>query len=189
MNTKRQTDWEAIEREYRIGQLSMAEIARRHKITRSAICHKAKRANPPWERDLVEAVKARIRHKLSTDVNGDNVEDDDLIEAAAARGANVVRLHRKDIAALRKLEAALIEELAGNPTKLYITQYQGQIIEKVVGLTAAERALAANNLANVQHKRIQLERQAYSLDAGSGDENMPDTICVTYHREKPDETP
>ena len=182
------TDWPAIEDEYRTGQLSMAEIGRRHGITRGAIWNRATRADPPWARDLVDAVKARIRRKLSTDV--DNVDavngnDEDLIEAASDRGAQVVRLHRQDIASLRELETALLKELKENPTKLYIAQYQGKIIKKVVGLTAAERALAANNLANVQHKRIQLERQAYSLDAGAGDENMPDTIQITYHKIKP----
>ncbi len=39
-------------------------------------------------------------------------------------------------------------------------------------MTAAERAQAANNLANVQHKRIALERQAYNMDA-TGNKDDP----------------
>lgn len=171
-------DWEAIEKEYRSGALSIAEIARQHDITHPAILKRAKRFG--WSRDLSTEVRKRIRQKLVTDsVTSNNIDETEVTEAAAERGAEIIRLHRRDISSLRELEEQLIKELKDGPTKLYLAQYQGQIIEKIVGLTAAERAMAANNLANVQHKRIQLERQAFSLDEpddGSGER----TIRVIY---------
>ena len=167
MTKRREIDWEAIEQEYRANQLSVAEIARKNDISHQAIFQRAKRKG--WERDLTQQVKQRVAQKLVADVADRNVTDDNITEAAAERGANIIRSHRKDIQALRKLEGHLIAELDDKPTKLYLAQYQGKVIEKVVGLTASERAMAANNLANVQHKRIQLERQAYNLNEGSGE--------------------
>lgn len=87
---------------------------------------------------------------------------------AADRGAEVVRLHRKDINILRALEASLLEELADNPTKLYITQHKGIIVKEAIGIAVTERASALQALAGVQHKRIQLERQAFNLDEKQG---------------------
>lgn len=169
-----QYDWEAIEREYVAGQLSIREIARHHGCSDVAIVRKAKRLG--WERDLSNVVRKKVRSKLARSsvstprVSTRKVSDKEIIEQAAERGAQVISLHRKDIASLRELEEQLIEELKSGPTKLYMAQYQGQVIQQTVALTAAERAQAANNLANVQHKRIALERQAYNLDSDDGDE-------------------
>lgn len=169
--TKIKLDWDVIEQEFRAGQISIREIARRHGCSDAAIHKHAKKEK--WKRDLAEKVRKRVSDRLvrGLAVSSSDATDDELVEAAAERGAEVVALHRADINALRDLEQRLIAEIDGEPTKLYITQYQGKIVEKVVGLTAAERCAAAANLAQVQHKRIALERQAFSLDesdVGSG---------------------
>jgi predicted DNA-binding protein YlxM (UPF0122 family) len=171
---RKDLDWEAIEQEFRAGQISVAEIARKHGTSHQAIFQRAKRKN--WKRDLTSTIKQRTQQKLVADVADRNATDDEIAEAASDRAANVVRSHRKDIASLRELESNLIKELNSNPTKLYITQYQGEIVEKVVRLTAAERAQAANNLANVQHKRIQLERQAFNI----GTDSDEDVVAILY---------
>jgi hypothetical protein len=175
-------DWQKIESEYRVGTYSDAELARRYGCSRGALQKHVKKGG--WKKDLTKAVRTFVKSKLvaedakrakektgggSKGVAGNNAKKrtathDEEVELAADTRFQVQVLHRKDITALRELEASLIAELQGNPTKLYITQYQGDIIQQEVGLTAAERAQAANNLANVQHKRIQLERQAYNLD-------------------------
>ena len=59
---KDQIDWEAIERDYRIGQLSVREIARRHEVEASTITRKAKKET--WARDYSEEVKAKTRAGL-----------------------------------------------------------------------------------------------------------------------------
>ncbi len=163
MAKRKQIDWEAIEREYRAGQKSLREIGRGFDCTEGAIRKKAKACG--WERDLADRVRKRVREKLvRKKVRISNISDEEIIETNADEGVQLVFSHRKDIAALQELEEQLIAELKDNPTKLYITQYQGEIVQKTVGLTASERSAAANNLANVQHKRIQLERQAFNLD-------------------------
>jgi hypothetical protein len=156
-------DWETIEQEYRAGQLSIREIARQHGATESNIRRRAKAHG--WERDLTEKVRKSVRSKvMRSEVRTPNASDKEIIEANAERGAQALLIMRKDIAALREVEQNLLDELNGEPTKLWIGQYQGQIVEKEVGLTVAERAAAAANLAQVQHKRIALERQALNLD-------------------------
>lgn len=163
---RRKVDWESIEREYRAGSLSICEIARQNGVSHQAISKKSKKEG--WIRDLTAEVRKRVNQKLVADAvascNGKAATDEEITEAAAKRGVEVVKLHRKHINNLRKLEESLINELQNNPKKLYLAQFQGKIIQKEVELTASERAMAANNLANVQHKRIALERQAYNLD-------------------------
>ena len=62
---KNPTDWALIEREYRAGQLSIAEIARQSGITRGAIQKRAKRDG--WARDLLPAVQAKVKDDLVRD--------------------------------------------------------------------------------------------------------------------------
>lgn len=188
-------DWEAIRREWRANQLSICEIARQHGISDAAIHRRRKKdeaAGKSWgERDLSAEIRRRVRAKVS--VSDEKVRDrnarrepeatdEEIIERFADRGAQVQLLHRKDIAKLRQLEQNLIDEIDNNPTKLYITQYQGEIVEKVVALTAAERAAAAANLAQVQHKRIALERQAFNLDDDSPPPSTNPDNDVTVNR-------
>ena len=55
--TTKQPDWEAIERAYRAGLLSIREIASAQCITHGAINKRAKRDG--WERDLKAKIKAK----------------------------------------------------------------------------------------------------------------------------------
>ena len=50
-------DWEAIERDYRAGVLSLREIAAEHDLTEAAIRKRAKRDG--WSRDLSAKIQAR----------------------------------------------------------------------------------------------------------------------------------
>ncbi len=160
---KKKYDWEAIEREYRLDQLSNREISRQYGVPESSLRTRAKKRG--WLKDLTERVKQKVSDEL---LRSDCAEstDKELVESAGRRGADIIRSHRKDIRSLQELESQLISELYDKPTKLYMSSYQGVVTKTEVGLTAAEKAQAANNLANVQHKRIQLERQAFNLNDG-----------------------
>lgn len=164
---RKQIDWEAIEREYRADQLSVREIGRKFDVTDGAIRKRAKKEG--WERELGEQVRRAVREKLvRRSVRTPNADPKRAVDEASDVGVAVIECHRRDIQSLARLEAELLRELADNPTKLYITQYQGEIVEKEVGIAVTERASALQALAGVQHKRIQLERQAYNLDEKEG---------------------
>lgn len=170
-NGYRSIDWDIIRKEVVAGQLSIKEIARRHGCSDTAIRKKSK--NLGWERNLAGAVREQVRNKLVREVRGENARatNEEVIDAAAERGASVVRSHRADITSLRTLEQKLLEELGSDnspPTKVHITSYLGIVTQTVLGITVTERIAALQALANAQHKRIQLERQAYNLDEDNG---------------------
>ena len=62
MAERKSVDWEAIEREYRAGQLSVREIARTSGVTETAIRKHAKADG--WTRALAEKVREAVREKL-----------------------------------------------------------------------------------------------------------------------------
>jgi hypothetical protein len=183
---RRKIDWEKIEGQYRAGQLSVAEISRGHGLTPGAVHNRAKRYG--WSRDLTKQVRERVRAKLVTDdVSGHKT--DEIIESASTTGAAVIKTHRKDIAQLQALEQRLIAELGdpdNPPQKVHVTSFQGVVTLTQLQLTVSERSQSLQALANVQHKRIQLQRQAFNLDEESGPGNgIDDLLQTVYARSKP----
>jgi hypothetical protein len=195
--SKPRFDWELIYAEYRSDVFTDAELARRHGCSRTSIQKRVIRDG--WVRDLSASVRrATIARMVKEDagrVAGEGagatgtpatpVADSEIVERAAAFRQGVIQGHRRDVRLLRELEVKLLAELDDNPKKLYLAQFQGRVVQKTVGLTAAEKAAAANNLANVQHKRIQLERQSYSLDDAGASPDAPDSIVINFRRDKP----
>jgi hypothetical protein len=174
-------DWESIEKEYRAGQLSIREIARQHSCSDAAIHKKAKLKG--WERDLTKRIQQRVSTKLVSEEVSDanaNQNENEIIEEMANRNVAAIKLMRQDIENLRVIEQRYINELNGEPKKLWIGQYKGEIVEKEVSLTVTERAIAAANLANVQHKRIALERQARNIDQKSPTGSEDDPFYVKH---------
>lgn len=182
----KETDWEAIEREYRAGQLSVSEIGRQHGVSHTAINKRAKKE--AWPRDLA----ARVRQEVSSRLVSDEVSEanaHEAIDVAARRGVEVVRSHRRDIGRGRDVLARLIEELD------MVTAHRAEIedeIEAFVEIEAGDsdaakaraekrraamhravslssRAGAMMSLSSAMKNVVGLERQAFSLDDESGD--------------------
>lgn len=159
----RKYDWVPIDKEIMAGVLSLREIGRKYEIPESTIRKHMK--DKGVKRNLSKRVREKVREKLvRTEVRTNNASDDQIVEDAANRGVEVITSMRSDIAALRALEQKLVEELNGEPTKLYLSTYKGEIVQKKVALTASEKAAAHANLAQATHKRIVLQRQAFGLD-------------------------
>jgi hypothetical protein len=155
-------DWEAINRDYRAGLLSVREVAKVHGVSHTAIQKRVKKYPNQWKRDLTKQVQAAVSRKLVADEVA-TASDDEIVEEAAEKSLQIIRAHRKSIARLAEAESALLAELQDNPTRLYLAQYQGRVIQKVVAIAATERATALHALASTQEKRIRLERQAFGL--------------------------
>lgn len=69
MEAKKQrasVDWEAVERDYRVNQLTVRQIAEKHGCSVSGMMSRAKRDK--WERDLSEAVMAATKAKVRKSV-------------------------------------------------------------------------------------------------------------------------
>ncbi|MFG1417188.1 hypothetical protein V5F38_05160 [Xanthobacter sp. V0B-10] len=161
MTSKPKADWDAIEREFRAGQLSNREIAARFGVTEGAIRKKAKAAG--WERDLADKVRNEVRAKLvriDGTQSGTQQErakaDREIVEMVALRGVEVQLSHRRDLQKLHALKRIIVERLetyllGGVPDGPCMGDKEspGDLLEK---------------LSRVTSRLIPLERQAHSLD-------------------------
>ena len=176
--TIKQPDWEAIERAYRAGSLSIRTIAERQGVSDTAIRKKAKVQG--WARDLSDQVRKEVRSKLVRgevrNDQGANCElDAEIIEEAAEEGARVVRSHRRDIRKATNLANLLMDDL------LNTIQRREEIEDAIIDETDEDNngmrrasmlaavALPSNSKTLFQlssaMKNLQvLERQAFSLD-------------------------
>ena len=186
--TTKQPDWEAIERAYRAGLLSIREIASTQGITHGAINKRAKRDG--WERNLKAKIQAKAdalvsKRTVSTLVSTKQADTErEIIEVNAEVIANIRMAHRGDISRGRRLTNKLLDELEA------LTDEQGTIKELIAQLKDADRddgdamadVLALANkmgalpsrtktmkeLAETLKTLVALERQAYDLDTKSG---------------------
>lgn len=164
--------WKIVEGEWVAGQLDRAEISRRYKVDRKTVRSHMKKYGLEYGsgRNLVNAkIQAKLIANSKAPSKAPSRGFAESIENAADIGVAVIELHRNDIQQLREKEELLLEELFDNPTKLWIGQYQGEIVEKEVGIAVTDRITAFTNLTNARKTRIGLERQAFNLDAENTD--------------------
>ena len=180
----RETDWEAIEREYRAGQLSVVEIGRQYGVSHTAINKRAKKFG--WQRDLAKQVRQAVSAALvSAEVSATNTRE--TIKAAGLRGAAVVMSHRPDISSLRGIADRLtvfletmLDDLQQNRIVDVEVKIPGTKDTEILKVPAPgawigqiDRESAGDllrKLSDVTVKLIPLERQAFNLDEpGSGE--------------------
>jgi hypothetical protein len=156
---RKPTDWEAVEREYRAGVLSVREIAKAAGISHVAVIKRAKRDG--WTQNLAARVKEEVTTRLVTaDVTAGNQRE--LIEAIALRSVDVILAHRRDIAKQRGLVSELTTALEADANKAEKDR-----------LSLKEKASILESLTRSQARVIVLERQAFGLD---DDTKTPDEI-------------
>ncbi|MBC3948342.1 hypothetical protein [Pseudomonas folii] len=186
--TTKQPDWEAIERAYRAGLLSVREIAASCGVSHTAIQKRAK-ANS-WERDLKAKIKAKAdslvaKREVATQVASKAVETErEIIELNAEVIANIRMAHRGDISRGRRMTNKLLDELEA------LTDEQGTIKELIAQLKDGDhddgeamsdmlalankmgalpsRTKTMKELAETLKTLVMLERQAYGLDEKAG---------------------
>lgn len=189
--TVKKPDWEAIERAYRAGLLSVREIAASQAITHGAINKRAKRDG--WERDLNAKIKAKAdalvsKRTVSTEVSSKQVETErEIIEVNAEVIANIRMAHRGDIRRSRTLTNKLLDELEGVTDNRDLFEELGELMrnpddkgmdrrndlyQKIIELPGRSKVM--KELAETLKTLITLERQAYDLDVKQGDNNTED---------------
>lgn len=186
--TTKQPDWEAIERAFRAGVLSVREIAAAHEVSHTAINKRAKREG--WDRDLKSKIKAKAdalvsKREVSTEVSSKQTETErEIIELNAEVIANIRMAHRGDISRSRRLTNKLLDELESltdeqGTIKELIDQLKdgdhedGEAMADVLALAKKMSALPARTktmkeLAETLKTLVALERQAYDLDVKQG---------------------
>jgi transposase-like protein len=163
MSGRKQIDWEAIERDYRLGQLSVREISRRHEIEASTITRRAKKE--AWARDFSEEVKARTRAGLveiakqqaQQHATDSNTALRDSVDIAVETNLKVLREHQIGI--------------RGNAERLArLTEKFDTLAESAADLMDMTKAASSfESLVRAQKTLVGLEREALNID--SKDEN------------------
>lgn len=178
-------DWERIGAQYRIGTMSLREIASMHGITEGAIRKRAKKEE--WTRDLAAKVRAKadelVRKELvRNEVRKETATEKESIDTEAQVLARVRLTHRKDISKGRTLAMSLMEELEAQTGSAELMQKLGEIMsdpdksgndkklaeayQKAISLGG--RVQTMRSLSDTIRTLVSLEREAYGLD------NMPD---------------
>jgi len=158
---RRQIDWEAIEREYRAGTLTVREIATQYDCHHTSILKQAKKHG--WDRDLTEKVMQKVTAKVTKKVTTTGATEKEIVEAASDRIVGVIELHRKDISKQREIANSFLEELESNQEELSLKE-RSEILQKI------------NQAAS---KYIPLERQAYNIDDRKDGGRQIDTPGIT----------
>lgn len=163
MSGRKQIDWEAIERDYRLGRLSVREISRRHEIEASTITRRAKKE--AWARDFSEEVKARTRAGLveiakqqaQQHATDSNTALRDSVDIAVETNLKVLREHQIGI--------------RGNAERLArLTEKFDTLAESAADLMDMTKAASSfESLVRAQKTLVGLEREALNID--SKDEN------------------
>lgn len=207
----RAPDWERIELDYRAGIKSLREIADGSGVSHVTVNKRAK-ANG-WTRDLSQKIQAKAddlvnRAMVNRPVyTASAVSEKETIDFNAQAVADVKITHRKDIGRARRLTIALLDELEKQTDPETLSQLhelgellrneneQGQdkrndLYMKVISLS--ERSKTMKTLAESLQKTVDMERQAFSMDAKGADNNnpngpgyLPPSIAVSFVRPPP----
>ena len=181
MGSKQAFDWEAIERDYRAGLLSIREVAARHGCTHTAINKRAKADG--WERDLQAKIKAKAealvsKREVSNEVSSKAAETErQIVEANAEAIVSVRMAHRGDIRRSRSLANKLLAELEQLTDHREVAETFGEVMRNPDGfgndrlndlyhkiIALPNRTKIMRELADTLKVLIALERQAYNLD-------------------------
>jgi len=182
MGNSNRIDWAKIERQYRAGMLTIAEIARENgNIPESNIRYHAKTKG--WKRDLTDEMRSRTRTKMVENLakiypGGEKeiagkikvIEDEEIIEQASRTQVNVVREHQKTVGQGHSLTMRMLDELDATTThrgqledmiKSDVAPIRQRAMINAVSLNS--RAVVMRDLANAARVWVQLERQAFNI--------------------------
>lgn len=171
-------DWELIEREYRTGRFSLAQLEKRHGVNRSNISRRAKKYG--WKKDLTDRVRERTQEKITRATlppeaqEAYDSDDDQIVEYAANENAAVVKGHRKTLERWRGIAQRYAEILEDQVTKGTITVDLGEglVTEIDVPLEYVGKCLGHGTQAI--ERIVKMERQNYGLDLEPDDKKKPE---------------
>ena len=184
MTPKRVIDWEAVERVYRAGVLSLREIGKIHEVSEGMIRKKAKASG--WERDLSERVNEKVRTELvrnSVRTNNPQTERE-IVEEAAATVVHVVRSHRTAITKGKQVVDVMMQQLMDDVVGrddleeeievMTADDKSGERRAKLMrAVSLGNHSTIAVNLANAAKTWMALERQSFNIQDDGGQQNNP----------------
>lgn len=176
------TDWEAIERDFRAGKLTLREMAEKHSITAGRICQVSKEKG--WSRgDLQESVRKAttailIAEHIEGEVNKVKQGLNETVLAAAELNKQVILRHRDDLSKAREVSMRMLDELSITTTSAdEIEALFEKVTEEMSGpslllaqqrfrefMKLHSRVGSVHKLSDTLKKLQELERKAFGLD-------------------------
>lgn len=181
-------DWESIEIQYRAGIRSLKDIGGEYGVSDAAIIKRARRDE--WVRDLKAKIQAKADAKVSAALVSAEVSaqtrasERQIVEVNAQAAADIRLAHRSDVRRNRALVARLMDELEQQvgPENAALLADLGELMRepddngqdkrndlyrKIISLP--ERAKTAKTLAETLRITVDMERQAFGMDAKGAD--------------------
>ena len=181
-------DWESVEIQYRAGIRSLKDIGGEYGVSDAAIIKRARRDE--WARDLKAKIQAKADAKVSAALVSAEVRaqtkasERQIVEVNAQAAADIRLTHRSDIRRNRALVARLMDELEQQvgPENAALLADLGEIMRepdengqdkrndlyrKIISLP--ERSKTAKTLAETLRITVDMERQAFGMDAKGAD--------------------
>jgi len=112
---RHRTDWEAVERDFRVGKLTLREMAEKHGVSAPRICQKAKEAG--WQRgDLKKTVNEAtqallVAETVQGEVNKVKQGLNEAVLGAAELNKQVILRHRMRLQRTTDVVMRMLEEL------------------------------------------------------------------------------
>ena len=195
---KKLIDWEAVELHYRAGVRSLKDIGAEFRVSDAGIIKRAKRDG--WERDLRAKIQAKAEAKVSASLVSAEVSaqtkvaERQLIEANAQAVADVRLVQRKLIQRKQAIVESLMQELEAQvgPDNSALLADLGDMLRnpdengqdklndlyrKIISLP--ERARTAKTLAETLRIAVDMERQAFGMDAKGADDDKKGVEAVS----------
>lgn len=155
MPKRKKTDWEGLEREYRIGQKTLKALSTEFDIHSSNICRRAKKCG--WTQDKSEEVRRRTSAALIAQRNRKrNFPTETDLDRAVNTNIKVILGHQKTITNLNNF-------ISGISTKL--EEHEKADSEKDRKKDIRFRVSAVKELSFAIKNLIPLERQAFNIDS------------------------
>jgi hypothetical protein len=195
MAKKKLIDWTFIKPLWCSSGLSNCEIVKQyneaHKdqedwsptVSEAAIRKRAKnnkQPGGPWKRQLAGEVKRKALEKLVRK-GCESRTDEDILDQAAEGVAEIIRLHRNDIANLKQLELDIIRRIVEDEEQIVIVKYRGSAFEHKVKMGLEERTRVYHRLVAAINLRIRLENIAWGITDDDGDLDKPESVSVEQY--------
>lgn len=151
--TKRRFDWEAVERDYRTGSMTLRELEVKHGPNNATILRRARRHG--WQRDLSAAVRQATNARLIEETlqqarSAAQQGTASAVLTAAEVNARIVMSHRKRAAdALQLADRARAKLLALDPADIREVAIYVQSV---------------NTLATATRTLVEVQRKAFDMD-------------------------
>lgn len=201
-------DWDLVEREYRLGQLSIRQIADKYGVAVSTVVRRANKG--AWVRDLAEQVRVATEARLASETAKAHdtqavvqeraqervYEAYTGIAVAAEANTAIVMRHRQDIVRLRNIFSETADELQSVSGKAVeigclinaVVEQSGDVALGAVlskALSLKSRTESLDKLASVLTKCVTLERQAFGIDKTANQGHTIEDLLLRAVRQAP----